>query len=75
MKLKETEKLKLPYVNNIQTTTSRISNIRDFDSEIVFKKDFQTLNIKENLRLKNGVIIAIDSGTKLLNADKSKKIN
>ena len=75
MKLKATEKLKLPYVKNIRTTASRLSNIRDSDSEIVFKKDFQTLNIKENLGLKNGVIIAIDSDTKLLNADKSKKIN
>ena len=34
MKLEETANLKLQYVNNIQTTTSQINNIHDFDTEL-----------------------------------------
>ena len=44
MKLKETENLKLQYVNNIQTATSQINNIHDSDTDLP-EKITQILNI------------------------------
>ena len=46
MKLEETEKLKLQYVNNIQTTTSQINNVHDSDTELS-EKITEILNIYE----------------------------
>ena len=46
MKLEETENLKLQYVINIQTTTSEIYNINDFDTKLS-KKITEILNIYE----------------------------
>ena len=37
MKLEETEKLRLQYVNNIQTTTTQINNIHNSDKKFVQK--------------------------------------
>ena len=48
MKLQETEKLNLHYVNNIHTTTSQISNIYDSDSELA-EKITPLLNIYEKM--------------------------
>ena len=44
MTLDEIEKLKLQYVNNIQTTTSQINKNHDFDTELA-EKITQVLNI------------------------------
>ena len=64
MKLEETEKLKLQYVNNIQTTTSQINHINDSDTDLSEKKhqNFKHLRektqlLKANYHSKNGVII------------------
>ena len=46
MKLEETEDLKIQNVNNIQTTTSRINNINDCDTELS-EKILEILNIYE----------------------------
>ena len=46
MKLEETEKLKLQYVNNIQTTTSQINHINDSDTDLS-EKSTKILNIHE----------------------------
>ena len=46
IKLEETENLKLQYVNNIQTTTSQINNVHDFDTELS-EKITEILNIYE----------------------------
>ena len=46
IKLEETANLKLQYVNNIQTTTSQINNIHDFDTELS-EKVTEILNIYE----------------------------
>ena len=46
MKLEETEKFKLQYINNIQTTTSRINNFHDSRTELA-EKITQILNIYE----------------------------
>ena len=46
LKLEETEKLKLQYVNNIQITTSQINRIQDFDADLAAKIT-QILNIYE----------------------------
>ena len=46
MKLVETENLKLQYVNNIQTTTPRVNNIHDSDTELS-EKITKVLNICE----------------------------
>ena len=52
MKLEKTEKLKLQYVNNIQTTTLQIKDIHDFDTELA-EKITQILNIyKKNPNFK-----------------------
>ena len=76
MKLEETENLKLQYVNNIQTTT-QINNIHNSDIELS-EKFSEILKIYEkspraqvNYHLKNGVTIAEDTDTVLLNADKN----
>ena len=34
MKLEDTEKLKLQYVNNIQTTTTQINNVHNSDTDL-----------------------------------------
>ena len=46
MKLEETENLKLQYVNNTQTTTSQINNIRDSHTDFS-EKITEILNIYE----------------------------
>ena len=46
MKLDETKNLKLPFVNNIQTTTSQINKIHDSDTELA-EKITQISNIYE----------------------------
>ena len=46
MKLEETENSKLQYVNNIHTTTSKINDIHDSDTELA-EKITQILNIYE----------------------------
>ena len=83
MKLNETEKLKLQYVNNVQTTTSYINHIQDSDNELA-EKITQILNIieknpylkvKENFHSKNGVTIAAVTDIALLNADKNNNLN
>ena len=80
MKLEETENLKLQYFNNIQTTTTQINNIHNSDTDSS-EKSTEILNIymrktqilKVNHHLKNGVTIAEDTDTVLLNADKNSK--
>ena len=37
MKLEETEKSKLQYVNSLQTTTSQMNNFNDSDNELAAK--------------------------------------
>ena len=80
VKMKESENLKLQYVNNIQTTTSHINNTNDSDTDLS-EKFTEILNIyeknpnfKANHHSKNGVIIVDDTGTVLLKADKNNKI-
>ena len=46
MKLEETEKLKLQYVNRIETNTTNINNIQDSDTDLV-EKITEILNIYE----------------------------
>ena len=78
MKLEETEKLKLQYVKNINTTTSKFNNIQDSDGELA-EKIIQILNIKRiqiskaNLHSKNGVTIVANMDIVLLNAEKNNK--
>ena len=64
MKLVETEKFKLQYVNNIQATTSQTSFIHFSDTELL-EKITQISNIKiqilkVNHHSRNDVIIAAD---------------
>ena len=64
MKLEETEKFKLQYVNNIQATTSQTNFIHVSDTELA-EKITQISNIKiqflkVNHHSKNDVIIAAD---------------
>ena len=49
MKLEETEILK--YVNNIQTTTSRINKIHDSDIELASETDTALLNVDRNKKI------------------------
>ena len=63
MKLEETEKLKLQYLNNIQTTTSQINHIHDSDTELAGKN---YSNIKY-LREKNPNFISKSSIKKWCN--------
>ena len=80
MKLKETENLKLQYVNNNQTSTTQIKNILNSDTDLS-EKITEVLNIyttktqilKVNHLLKNSLTIAEDTATALLNADKNNK--
>ena len=79
MKQEDTENPKLQYVNNIQTKTTQINNIHKSDTDLS-KKITEILNIYEknqilkvNPHLKNGVTIAEDTDTVLLNADKNSK--
>ena len=80
MKLEETEKLKLQYVNRIETNTTRINNVQESDTDLIGKiteilniyaKNIQTL--KANHLLKKGVIIADDTDTVFPNVDKNSK--
>ena len=78
--LEEKYKLKLKYVNNIQTTTSKINNIHDSDNELA-EKMTQTLNIYEkNLNFKDKpsfkkwCIFVVDMDVALLNADRNNRI-
>ena len=81
MNLGETENLILQYGNNIQTATSQMNHIHDSDTELA-EKITQTLKIHEktiqtlkaNYRSKNGVTIAVDTDTALLNVNKNDKI-
>ena len=81
MKLEETENLKLEYVNNIQTTTTKINNIQDSDTDLS-EKITEKINIymrktqflKVNHHSKKGVTIDEDTDTALPNAYKNSKI-
>ena len=79
MKLEETEKLKLQYVNNIQTTTTQINNLHNSETDLS-ERITETLNTYEknpNFKgkpsSKKGVTIAEDTDIALLNADKNNK--
>ena len=79
MKLKETENLKLQYVNRIETNTTHVNNIQESDTDLI-EKITEILNIYErhpNLKAnhlsKNGVIIADETDTVLPNIDKNNK--
>ena len=80
IKLKETENLKLQYVNRIETNTTHINNIQESDTDLIekitevlniYEKNIQTL--KANHLSKNGVIIADDTDTVFSNVDKNNK--
>ena len=80
MKLEKTENLILQNVNNIQTNTSHIKNINDFDTDLS-EKITETLNnyeknpnFKGKPSFKNSVTIVDDTDTVSLNADKNNKI-
>ena len=79
MKLEETEKLKLQYVNRIETNTTHINNIQESDIDLS-EKITEILNIYErnpNYKgkpsFKNGVINAEDTDTVFSNVDKNSK--
>ena len=76
MKLEETKKLKLKYVNWIETNTTHINNIQGSDTDLI-EKITEILNIyEENPNFKSviiGVIIADDTDTVLPNVKKNHK--
>ena len=77
MKLEETENLKLLYNNNNQTT--QINNINNSDTDLSEKFTkfciymTKTQILKVNHPLRNGVTIAEDTDTVLLNAERNSK--
>ena len=80
MKLKETENLKLQYVNRIETNTTNINNIDNSDVDLT-EKITEILNIYEtnpNFKgkrsIKKRVIIVKDTDTTLPNVDKNNRI-
>ena len=81
MKLEETEKLKLQYVNHIETKTTHINNIQESDvdlsekiTEKIYLKSMKRIQIgKANHLLRNGAIIVDDTDTVSLNVDKNSK--
>ena len=73
MKLKETENQKLHYVNNIQTTTSQISNTHDSDTYLS-ENITEILNISKKTQMLKVNHHSKDTDTVLPNADKNRKI-
>ena len=80
MKLEETENLKLQYAINIQTKTTQKNIINNSDTDLSEKKTEiliiytrKTQIFKVNHHLRNGVNIAEDTDTVLLNADRNSK--
>ena len=81
MKLEETENLKLQYVNKIETTSTNINNIQEYQKQTSLKKSLKysiftkrTRTLKANHLSKNGVIIADDTDIVFPNVDKNSKI-
>ena len=71
MKSEETEKLKLQYYNNIQTTISQVNNIQDSDIEIA-EKNYP--HFKRKRSFKKCATSVVDIDIALLKADKNNKI-
>ena len=79
MKLEDTENLKLQYVSNIHTTTSK-KNFHESNTDLA-EKITQILiiyeknrNFKGETSFKNGVTFVVDMDIALLNVDKNNKI-